>query len=138
MDKVSTICPYCGCGCGLYLHVDGNKISGVSPVRNHPVNKGSLCVKGWNSYEFVQHPERLKKPLIRIAPRQSANSFREASWEEAINLIAEKLSEIKKLHGSDSIGILSSAKCTNEENFVLMKFARAVLGTNNVDHCARL
>lgn len=161
MDKIPTICPYCGCGCGLYLHVDGGNITGVSPVRNHPVNKGSLCVKGWNSFEFVQHPERLKKPLIRISSKEDTGKqrygdteknvthspihpltyspiFREASWEEAINLVAGKLSEIKKLYGPDSIGILSSAKCTNEENFVLMKFARAVLGTNNVDHCARL
>jgi hypothetical protein len=70
IDKVSTICPYCGCGCGLYLHVENGNIIGVSPIRNHPVNKGSLCVKGWNCFEFIQHTERLKRPLIRIASKE--------------------------------------------------------------------
>jgi len=164
MEKISTICPYCGCGCGLYLHIDNGIIVGVSPSRNHPVNKGSLCVKGWNCYEFIQHPERLKYPLIRITPKdrkalsvrrevtnselrttrlsslQSPNSklFRRASWDEALSYVAKKFTEIKKTSGPDSIGILSSAKCTNEENYLMMKFARAVIGTNNIDHCARL
>ena len=133
MEKRLTICPYCGCGCGLYLHVENGVITGASPSRYHPVNKGSLCVKGWNSFEFVQHPDRLKYPLIK---REGV--FQKASWEEALDLIAGKLSEIKNVFGPDSIGVLSSAKCTNEENFMMMKFARAVLGTNNVDHCARL
>jgi formate dehydrogenase alpha subunit len=133
MDKVPTICPYCGCGCGLYLHVDKGTIVGVSPSRNHPVNRGSLCVKGWNCYEFVQHPDRLKYPLIR-----KNGSFKRASWDEALNYITKRLTEIKKASGPDSIGILSSAKCTNEENYLMMKFARAVIGTNNIDHCARL
>ncbi len=133
MQKVSTICPYCGCGCGLFLHVENDIITGVSPVRNHPVNRGTLCVKGWNCHEFVQHPDRLAAPLIR-----SGSSFRRASWDDALDLIASRLIEIKKKNGVDSIGILGSAKCTNEENFVLMKFARAVIGTNNIDHCARL
>ena len=133
MEKRLTICPYCGCGCGLYLHVENGVIIGASPSRHHPVNKGSLCVKGWNSFEFVQHPDRLKYPLIK---REGV--FQKASWEEALDLIAGKLSEIKNAFGPDSIGVLSSAKCTNEENFMMMKFARAVLGTNNVDHCARL
>lgn len=133
MEKIPTICPYCGCGCGLYLHVEENNIVGVSPLKYHPVNKGSLCVKGWNSFEFVQHPERLKFPLIK-----EKGSFRKASWDEAIEFVANKLTGIKAAHGPDSIGVLSSAKCTNEENFILMKFTRAVLGTNNIDHCARL
>ncbi len=133
MDKVPTICPYCGCGCGLYLHVDNNDIAGVSPVRNHPVNKGSLCVKGWNCFEFIQHPDRLKYPLIK-----KGGSFRQASWDEALRIIAARFIEIKMSSGPDSIGILSSAKSTNEENYLMMKFARAVIGTNNIDHCARL
>ena len=90
-------------------------------------------MKGWNSFEFVQHPDRLKYPLIK-----RDGVFQKASWEEALDLTAGKLSEIKNTFGPDSIGVLSSAKCTNEENFMMMKFARAVLGTNNVDHCARL
>ncbi len=133
MEKVSTICPYCGCGCGLYLHVEKDIITGVSPSRNHPVNKGSLCVKGWNSFEFIQHPDRLKYPLIK-----KEGIFQKASWEEALDIIACRLNEIGDKFGPDSIGLLSSAKCTNEENFLLMKFGRAVLGTNNIDHCARL
>jgi len=133
IDKVLTICPYCGCGCGLYLHVDKNTIVGVSPARNHPVNKGSLCIKGWSCFEFIQHPERLHYPLIK-----ENGSFRQASWNDALKLIAARLSEIKKMSGPDAIGILSSAKSTNEENYLMMKFSRAVIGTNNIDHCARL
>lgn len=133
MEKISSICPYCGCGCGLYLHVENNRITGVSPNRKHPVNHGTLCVKGWNCHEFVQHPDRLQFPLIR-----EGTVFRRASWDEALDRTAARLTEIKHQYGPDSIGILGSAKCTNEENFVLMKFARAVVGTNNVDHCARL
>jgi formate dehydrogenase alpha subunit len=133
MDKIPTICPYCGCGCGLYLHVEKDNITGVSPVRNHPVNKGSLCVKSWNCFEFIQHPDRLRYPLIK-----EGGSFRKASWDEALRLITDRLLKIKTSSGSDSIGILSSAKCTNEENYLMMKFARAVIGTNNIDHCARL
>ncbi|MBI5188289.1 MAG: molybdopterin-dependent oxidoreductase, partial [Nitrospirae bacterium] len=167
MNKVPTICPYCGCGCGLYLHVEEGNIIGVSPIRHHPVNKGTLCVKGWNSFEFIQHPERLKRPLIRIAPKErsafstpslplpprgggqgwggdselrtpNSELFREVSWDEALDYIAERLGEIKDNYGPDSIGIMSSAKCTNEENYLMMKFAKAVIGTNNIDHCARL
>ncbi len=133
MEKVSTICPYCGCGCGLYLHVENKSITGVSPNRMHPVNKGTLCVKGWNCHEFVQHPDRLQYPLVK-----DGSVFRRASWEDALDAAAAKLIEIKDKYGPDSIGVLGSAKCTNEENFVLMKFARAAIGTNNVDHCARL
>jgi len=133
MDKVYTICPYCGCGCGLYLHVKGNTIIGVSPSRTHPVNLGSLCVKGWNCFEFVHHPDRLTAPLKKMN-----GSFSRVSWDEALETVSSRLLEIAGTHGPDSIGILSSAKCTNEENYLLMKFARAVVGTNNIDHCARL
>jgi formate dehydrogenase alpha subunit len=133
MEKISTTCPWCGCGCGLYLHVENNIITGVSPNRNHPVNHGTLCVKGWNCHEFVHHPDRLTAPLIK-----DGAAFRRASWEEALGKTAARLSEIKEQYGPDAIGILGSAKCTNEDNFVLTKFARAVIGTNNIDHCARL
>jgi formate dehydrogenase alpha subunit len=133
MDKIPTVCPYCGCGCGLYLCVENDNIIGVSPVRNHPVNNSSLCVKGWNCFEFIQHPDRLRYPLIK-----EGGSFRQASWDEALKLIAARFSGIKESSGSDSIGLVSSAKCTNEENYLMMKFARAVIGTNNLDHCARL
>ncbi len=133
MKKVLTVCPYCGCGCSLYLHVDNNQITGASPSENHPVNRGTLCLKGWNVHEFVNHPDRLKYPLIK-----KGGAYKRAGWEEVSGLIAGKFSSIRKKHGPDSLGILSSAKCTNEENYLIMKFARAVLGTNNIDHCARL
>lgn len=133
MDTILTVCPYCGCGCGLYLHVEKGQIRGTSPSRLHPVNRGSLCVKGWNAHEFVAHPDRLKYPMIR-----EKGSLRRATWDEALNLVASRLNKIKNDHGPDSIGVLSSAKCTNEENYLMMKFARVALETNNIDHCARL
>jgi len=134
MKKILTTCPYCGCGCGLYLHVDDNgELVGVSPSRSHPVNEGRLCIKGWSAHEFVQSPERLTKPLIK-----ENGKFREAEWDEVIQLVASKLGRYKQEYGPDSLGVFGSAKCSNEENYLIMKFARAVLGTNNVDHCARL
>jgi len=131
--NIQTICPYCGCGCALNLEVIDGEIVGVLPVNDHPVSQGSLCIKGWNAHSFVQHEDRLRTPLIR-----ENGGFRHASWEEAIALVAERLSKIKAENTPDSIGVLASAKCTNEENYLLQKFARAVIGTNNVDHCARL
>ncbi|MCL4459259.1 MAG: formate dehydrogenase subunit alpha [Chloroflexi bacterium] len=133
VEKVLTTCVYCGTGCGLYLCVDRGKVMGIAPSRAHPVSQGRLCLKGWNAHQFVHHPQRLTDPLIK-----RNGTFAKASWDEALDLVAERLTEIKQRYGSDSLGVLSSAKCTNEENFVMMKFARAVLGTNNVDHCARL
>ena len=131
--NIQTICPFCGCGCGLNLEVIEGEIVGVLPIIDHPVGRGSLCIKGWNAHSFVQHIDRLKTPLIR-----EKGEFREASWDEALALVAKKLKAIKSKHGPDSIGVLTSAKCTNEENYLLQKFTRAVIGTNNVDHCARL
>jgi predicted molibdopterin-dependent oxidoreductase YjgC len=131
--NVQTICPFCGCGCGLNLEVVDGEIIGVLPANEHPVGQGSLCIKGWNAHSFVQHPDRLRTPLIR-----ENGDFRPATWDEALSLIAETLVLIKTGHGADSIGVLASAKCTNEENYLLQKFTRAVIGTNNIDHCARL
>jgi len=131
--NVLTTCPYCGTGCGLYLQVLDEKLVGVIPCKTHPVNEGKLCIKGWNAHKFVEHPDRLKRPLIK-----KDGKFVETSWDEALSLVAQKLLEIKKNHGPDSIGLLSSARCTNEENYLMQKFARAIVGTNNVDHCARL
>jgi len=133
MHRVLTTCCFCACGCNLYLEVDNGKIVGVIPSREHPIARGNLCVKGWNSFEFVHNKDRLNYPLIRENGR-----LLEADWTEALDLIARRLAEIRDRHGPESLGVLSSAKCTNEENYLLMKFARAVLKTNNVDHCARL
>ncbi|UCD14864.1 MAG: molybdopterin-dependent oxidoreductase, partial [Candidatus Omnitrophota bacterium] len=128
-----TTCPYCGCGCGLHLVSDAKKVVGSYPSKNHPVSEGALCVKGWNAYEFVNRRDRLTSPLIK-----ENNAFKKTNWETALSLTANKLSEISKKHGPDSVAFLSSAKTTNEENYLMMKLARAVFKTNNVDHCARL
>ncbi len=133
MDKIYAICPYCGCGCGLYLHVTDGRVVGVSPSRTHPVNRGTLCVKGWNCHEFIHHPERLRYPLKR-----ANGEFQRTTWSEALDITSSRLAAIAEQYGPDSIAVLSSAKCANEDNYLLMKFARAVIGTNNIDHCARL
>jgi predicted molibdopterin-dependent oxidoreductase YjgC len=130
---VLTTCSYCGCGCGLYLEVLDGQIIGTIPCKTNPINQGKLCVKGWNIHEFIQHPSRLRQPLIR-----KNGTLTEVGWDEALDHIVSKLKEIKEAHGSDSIAFLASAKATNEENYLIMKFARAAVGTNNVDHCARL
>jgi len=133
MKRVLTTCIYCGCGCGLYLVSDGKRLTGAYPSKNHPVSRGSLCVKGWNSYEFSNDLNRLAVPLIK-----KGRKFIRTSWDEALGLITEKFKGYRDKHGPDSLAFLSSAKTTNEENFLMMKLARAVFKTNNVDHCARL
>ncbi|MFH1615580.1 MAG: formate dehydrogenase subunit alpha [Planctomycetota bacterium] len=134
MKKVLTTCPYCGTGCMFYLVVgDDGALMGVEPSSEHIVAKGQLCVKGWNAYHFVNHPDRLTLPMIR-----RNNKMESASWNDAIDAIVSRLKEIQANHGNDSIAFFSSAKTTNEENYLMMKLARAVFKTNNVDHCARL
>lgn len=134
MKKVLTTCGYCGCGCNFFVNVRGDEVIGVNPKADHPVSQGKLCVKGWSGYSFVNHPDRLKQPLIR----REDGSFGGESWENALEKTAEELKRIIFEYGPDSIGILSSARCTNEENYLMVKFARAVLKTGNIDHCARL
>lgn len=131
--KVHTTCSYCGVGCQLYLHVKDNRIVKVTGVEDVGPNYGSLCVKGRFGYDFVGHPDRLQKPLIR-----ENGAFREAEWDEALDLVKSRLETIRDTSGPDSIALLTSARVTNEENYLAQKFARAVLKTNNVDHCARL
>jgi len=131
--NVLTTCIYCGVGCGLYLQVLDGQVVGSLPAKGHPVSEGKLCIKGWNAHSFIHHPDRLKVPLIKENGR-----FREAGWDEALDLVAGRLREIEEKHGPDAIAVLTSAKATNEENYLLQKFARTVIGTNNVDHCARL
>lgn len=133
VDKVPTTCTYCGCGCQMELNVLGNEVVSVSGRNDAGINQGSLCVKGRFGYEFISSDNRLTKPLIK-----KDGSFVEASWDEALRLIAKKFSQIKKEHGPDAFGGLASARCTNEDNYIFQKFMRAVIGTNNVDHCARL
>jgi predicted molibdopterin-dependent oxidoreductase YjgC len=133
--NVLTTCVYCGCGCGVYLQVLDGKVVGTLPAKEHPISEGKLCIKGWNAHDFVYHPERLTAPLIRT---RKGGELREATWDEALDLVAARLNQIKNDHGPDAMGFLASAKCTNEENYLLQKLARGVIGTNNVDHCARL
>ena len=130
--NVPTVCIYCGTGCILDLKVRDGKVVRFLPNEDGP-GAGKLCIKGWSAHEFIHHPDRLSKPLIR-----EGDGFREAGWEEALELVAEKLRAAKDRYGPDSLAFLSSAKATNEENYLMQKLARAVLGTNNVDHCARL
>jgi formate dehydrogenase alpha subunit len=132
--KVKTVCPYCGVGCAINLHVKDNKIICVSSDIGKNLNQGNLCVKGRFGLDFVDNPARLVSPLIK----DKNGKFKKIPWEKALDATAEKLKFFKSKYGPDSIGILSSAKCTNEENFLMSKFARAALGTNNIDHCARL
>jgi predicted molibdopterin-dependent oxidoreductase YjgC len=131
--KVRTTCSYCGVGCQLYLHIKDNRVVKVSGVEGVAPNHGSLCVKGRFGYNFVDSPDRLTSPLIK-----ENGQFREASWDEALDLVARKFGEIKNEHGPDSLALLTSARITNEENYIAQKFCRAVLKTNSVDHCARL
>jgi formate dehydrogenase major subunit len=127
-----TTCPYCGCGCGFNLvSVDG-KLAGVEPWKRNPVNEGKLCPKGNFSYEFVHREDRLTTPLIK-----ENGKFKEATWDEALDLVASKLNEIKSVD-PESLAFLSSARCTNEENYLMQKLVRTVIGTHNIDHCARL
>jgi len=148
---VRTICPYCGVGCGIYLGLRGNTVVSVRGDRGSPASGGQLCVKGRFGYGFVNHPDRLHRPLVKASTlaqfRESqgnavasaqAEGFTEVEWDEALDLVAAKWQEILDREGSDAIGVLSSARCTNEENYLVQKLARGVLGTNNVDHCARL
>jgi formate dehydrogenase alpha subunit len=129
-QQVKTICPYCGVGCGIYLGVRGGVLIGARGDPENPVNKGKLCVKGrFGSIDFVHHPDRLKLPLIR-----QDGKLVTATWEEALDLVVSKLAKYK----GDQFAAIASAKCTNEENYLIQKFARKVMGTNNVDHCARL
>ncbi len=129
---VKTVCPYCGVGCRVELLVYGTRIVGVRGDKDG-VNKGHLCVKGRFAYGFVGHPDRLKRPLLR-----KDGALVEVTWEEALDAYADALSRAVRESGPDSAAGLSSARCTNEENYLFQKFFRAVVGTNNVDHCARL
>jgi formate dehydrogenase alpha subunit len=131
--RVQTTCPYCGVGCQQWLHVKRGKVVKVSGVEGAVPNDGRLCVKGRYGFDFIDHPDRLTVPLIR-----ENGSFREASWDQALRLVAKRLKSIRESSGPDSLAFFSSARVTNEENYLLQKMARAVVGTNNIDHCARL
>jgi formate dehydrogenase major subunit len=129
--KTKTVCTYCGVGCSFDVWTKDRHILKISPD-NGPANGISTCIKGKFSWGHINSPDRLTSPLIR-----ENGQFRPASWDEALSLIARRFSEIKARSGPDSLGFISSSKCTNEESFLLQKLARAVIGTNNVDNCSR-
>jgi predicted molibdopterin-dependent oxidoreductase YjgC len=115
-------------------------VTGVVPSQNHPVSRGTLCVKGWYGHDFIHHPDRLKHPLVR-----KDRDLVRASWDEALGIVADRLKAISlagaensRASGLTPLGFLTSAKATNEENYLMQKIARAVFKTHNVDHCARL
>jgi formate dehydrogenase major subunit/formate dehydrogenase alpha subunit len=163
-DKVvMTTCTYCGVGCQFELNIKDDKIIRVTSTEKAPVNGNHLCVKGRYGYDFVHHPERLTKPRVRRYLlegkkkediRDSIHDFKkpnielssinslwdwvETEWDKALDIVANKLETTRNTFGADSIGLLTSAKCTNEENYLMNKLARQVIGTNNIDHCARL
>jgi formate dehydrogenase alpha subunit len=129
---IPTICPYCGVGCGLYVAVEDGRAVGLEYMPEHPVSEGALCPKGNAVLEILGHPERLRHPMKKVD-----GGWRHISWLEALDLVSEKISQVRQAHGPDALGFLASAKCTNEENYLFQKLAR-LLGTHNVDHCARL
>lgn len=161
--KVTTTCAYCGVGCQFDLLVKNNKVIGVSSNPNAPVNGMALCVKGRYGYDYIHHPDRVLKPRVRryllegkkksdirdsiignkksnteLSNLESPWDWVETEWDTALNIVSDRLMTTRKTYGADSIGLLTSAKCTNEENYLMNKLARQVIGTNNIDHCARL
>lgn len=146
-DKlVTTTCSYCGVGCQFDLNVKDGKVVRVTSNPNAPVNGMHLCVKGRYGYDYIHHSERLLKPRVRRYLLENGSrqvdgpgwEWVETDWETALDVSAAKLSAIRGQYGPDSIGVLTSAKCTNEENYLMNKLARQVIGTHNIDHCARL
>ncbi len=128
MAEIATICPYCGCGCGLYLHVVNSRVVGTAPMRVHPVSQGRLCLKGWHAHELSDSPDRLTRPLVR-----RGGELHEASWEEAVSEVVRGLQGVVETAGPQAVGVLGSARCSNEDNYLLARFARAVIGTSNLD-----
>lgn len=163
VKKVTTTCSYCGVGCQFDLLVKNNKVIGVQSNPNAPVNGMALCVKGRYAYDYIHHPERVTKPRVRryllegkkkddirdlivesrmskveVSNIESPWAWVEVEWDKALDIVADKFAETRANFGADSMGFLTSAKCTNEENYLMNKLARQVIGTNNIDHCARL
>jgi len=146
VSRATTICGYCGVGCTLDLLVKNEKVIGVASNPKGAVNGMALCVKGRYGYDYIHHPERLSRPKVRRYLLEGGAKDRtgpawdwvDTDWDTALQLTADRLRSTRDTTGPDSIGILSSAKCTNEENYLMNKLARQVIGTHNLDHCARL
>lgn len=145
VERVKTICSYCGVGCQIILEVHDNKISMVETAWDGPANHGWTCVKGRFGWDYVHHEDRLTTPKVRQyllvgdeKPKQNLGEWVDVDWDTALDITAKKLATTRDNFGSDSVGILTSAKCLNEENYLMNKFARQIIGTNGIDHCARL
>jgi formate dehydrogenase major subunit len=134
--KTKTVCTYCGVGCSFDMWTRDREILKVEPL-DGPANGISTCVKGKFAWDFVHSSDRLTHPLIRVRGADGNDTFREAAWDEALTLIAEKFTAIKNQHGPDALAFIASSKCTNEESYLMQKLARAVIGTNNIDNCSR-
>lgn len=130
---VPSVCSYCGTGCGVLFEVIDNTLVSTQPLKTHPVNEGKLCIKGWNLHEHINSFMRLKAPLVRVD-----GALKKTDWNEAIRRSADAFAKSVAEYGPDSVGVLVSAKITNEENYLAQKFTRVAIGTNNIDHCARL
>jgi len=133
-QTVTTTCAYCGVGCSLDVHVREGAVVAIDPALEGPANLGHTCVKGRFAHQYARSPERLTSPMMR----RTDGTWREASWDEALGFVADKMKAIAKAHGPDAIAFISSSRCTNEENYILQKLARAALGTNNIDNCSRV
>jgi predicted molibdopterin-dependent oxidoreductase YjgC len=159
VGKVRTTCSYCGVGCTFDLNVRDGKVVRVTSSEDAPVNGMSLCVKGRYGYDYIHHPDRLTRPLVRAkwldgveerlssgewqiidsqSPIPTPDDLVETDWHTALDLVANRFAKVKQEHGSDAFAVLASAKCTNEENYLFNKFTRQILATNTIDHCARL
>ena len=148
--KVTTTCGYCGVGCQFDLNIKDGRVIGVTSNPSAPVNGMALCVKGRYGYDYIHHPDRLTQPKVRryllnsspkpLADQRNSPEWEwvDVDWDTALDLTASKLVTTRDEYGADTIGVLTSAKCLNEENYLMNKFARQVVGTNNIDHCARL
>ena len=132
IEKTKSICPYCGTGCSINLHTKGGKLIGVTPDLEGPVNEGALCVKGQFGFDFVNSEERLRVPLIR-----ENGTFRETSWEEALNCVASRLQTVRDRNGPKAFYGIASGRAPGESAFLLQKFTRAVMGSNQIDNCSR-
>ena len=133
MKKVKTTCSYCGTGCNFFLNVKDGRVVKVTSDYEAPVNRGNLCIKGRYGYDFIHSDERIKTPLIK-----KDGKFVEATWDEALGLVANRFTELIEKYGPDKVGGFSSSRCTNEENYLLAKWVRCAIGSNNVDNCARV
>lgn len=129
MGQTLTTCTFCGVGCGIYLETEGNRVTGAYPSVSHPTNRGRICVRGWHVHEVASSPDRLRSPLLRRDGQLVA-----VTWEEALAYLARRILELRARHGPEALAFFNAPRCSNEESYLLQKLARAVVGTNNIDH----